>query len=68
MTSQLHHKKLAMHAAETAYHAALAYEYDQLTSGVREIDGNLYTWSTEASEICISYLSAAEERIKCVGY
>lgn len=68
MTSQLHNKKLSMQAAETAYHAAAAYEFHSLKSGNREIDGTIYSWTTTLNEICVSYNNVVEELDKCVSY
>ena len=57
-----------MHAAETAYHGAILHEHYLITEGTREIDGNMYTWSTTMKAICVSYKKDAEVIETCIDY
>lgn len=66
MTTQLHNKKLAMHAAETAYHGAIIFQSTQVREGVRKIDGSDYAWMTHANAICVTYKLDAERTKTCI--
>lgn len=68
MTTKLHHKKLAMYAAETAYHAAIAYNAYGEISGKRSVEQIDYTWDTGLSSICVAYQPEAEVLTKCFSY
>lgn len=57
-----------MHAAETAYHGAILHNHYRITEGTREIDENIYTWSTKTNAICVSYKKDAEVIETCIDF
>lgn len=68
VTSKLYERKLAMHAAETAYYGSILYRSYQLTEGTREIDGKYFDWVIEGQAICVVYEQSGEETAKCINY
>lgn len=67
MTSTLHNKKLAMHAAETAFHGTIAYHASGKSNGSRQVDGIDYEWRVELNTICVVY-NGGSEVTKCLAY
>lgn len=68
MTSKLNDKKLAMHAAETAFHGTIAhYAYGEL-NGIRQVEGMDYEWRVESDSICVSYSISSRGVTKCLEY
>ena len=68
MTSKLNDKKLAMHAAETAFHGTIAHHAYGKLSGVRQVEKMEYEWRIESDSICVSYRISSRVVTKCLDY
>lgn len=66
MTTTLQQKKIAMHAAETAYHGMIAYDAYGKAAGAREVDGMNYEWLVAYGSICVTYQVGNEVTSKCI--
>lgn len=68
MTSKLNDKKLAMHAAETAFHGTIAHHAYGELNGIRQVEGMDYEWRVESDSICVSYSISSRGVTKCLEY
>ena len=68
MTSKLNDKKLAMHAAETVFHGAIAHRAYGKLNGVRQVEGVDYEWHVETDSICVAYSISSQVVTKCLDY
>ncbi|WP_339250531.1 hypothetical protein NSQ43_12110 [Sporosarcina sp. FSL W8-0480] len=68
MSARLEMKRLAMHAAETAYHGAILHKSYGLSAGVNHIKGVSYSWSVNGDSICVMYNSIETEVNKCINF
>lgn len=66
MSAQMEMKKLDMHAAETAYHAAVLHSSYGLTEGENLLEQTVYRWSIHANSICVTYRNFEKEVMKCI--
>ena len=68
MTTTLHNKKIAMHAAETAYKGTIAYHAYGVREGEQSIEGIQFNWIVHGHSICVSYSPSTEVVTTCVDY
>ncbi|MDS9471078.1 hypothetical protein E2C16_06150 [Sporosarcina pasteurii] len=61
-------KKLSMHAAETAYQGAIAYQAYRQVEGSRTVDEINYNWQVTSNAICVSYRLDHEVLTKCIEF
>ncbi len=66
MSEHLEMKRLRMHAAESAYHAAILYNSYGMMTGMLQIDGIMFEWSVESEEICVAYQFIDRKFLKCI--
>lgn len=66
LSNQIQRKKERMHAAETAFHAAILYTNYGIATGRREIDLVQYSWMISDDTICVTTDHVRKEIIKCI--
>lgn len=66
MTGTMHKKKISMHAAETAYQGAIAYQAYRQVEGTRTVGEINYDWRVTGNAICVSYQLDNEVLTKCI--
>ncbi len=67
MSEHLEMKRLSMHAAESAYHAAILYNSYGMMVGAKRIDGIIFDWSVEDKGVCVAYKLIEQEFLKCIS-
>ncbi|MGE7623668.1 hypothetical protein ACQKMD_11545 [Viridibacillus sp. NPDC096237] len=66
MKATLNNKKMAMHAAETAYQATLRVDQGEQLQGNRTIENVNYQWYFTNNEICVFYDNLKGQQQKCI--
>lgn len=66
MKTNLHHKKLEVFAAETAYEGVKISHYQGINEGTKTIEGVAYHWSFDGQRICVTFQNSKGNRTKCI--
>ncbi|KOS68075.1 hypothetical protein AEA09_05575 [Lysinibacillus contaminans] len=67
MKTNLHHKKLEVFAAETAYEGVKISHYQGINEGTKMIEGVAYHWSFDGQQICVTFQNTKGNRTKCIN-
>ncbi|MFS0689730.1 hypothetical protein AB1K89_10850 [Sporosarcina sp. 179-K 8C2 HS] len=68
LSERLEMKKMAMHAAESAYHGAILYHAYGMMAGTNRIEKSVYQWSIDSEGICVTYHYIEREFVKCIEF
>lgn len=67
MKTNLHHKKLEVFAAETAYEGLKMSHYQGISEGTKTIEGVPFYWIFDGQQICVSFKNSKENRTTCIN-
>ncbi len=67
MVVHLEDKKRDYHSSLAMYEAAKMYIVENISTGVMQVDGVMYSYEVSDASICIDYEGMREEQRKCVS-